>query len=88
MANNSLPTASPEWRGDLDDDCLADWGGLLLHAEWMQGELWFWAVYDPKFDYQVVTSDHNKKPCRSGEQARREAENAALAYLRSGLPSG
>ena len=23
------------WRGDLSDDCSADWAGLLLRAEWM-----------------------------------------------------
>ena len=26
------------WRGDMDDDCTAEWHGLLLRAEWQDGE--------------------------------------------------
>lgn len=29
---------SPNWYGDLEDDCCAKWMELLLHAEWMYGE--------------------------------------------------
>ncbi|SFQ81327.1 hypothetical protein [Hymenobacter arizonensis] len=34
------------WRGDLSDDCSADWAGLLLRAEWMEKKWWWWCVYD------------------------------------------
>ncbi len=73
----------PVWNGDLDDDCTANWAGPMLRVEWMQDDLWWWAVYDPQIDNQVTTSDRKEKPCRSGDDVRREANGAARAYLKS-----
>ncbi|MDR6568809.1 hypothetical protein [Chitinophaga ginsengisegetis] len=36
------------WTGDLSDDCTAKWAGLMLRAEWMEKNYWWWAVYDMK----------------------------------------
>ena len=83
----SLPSVLPQWHGNLEDDCTAKCGGLMLRAEWMQADRWWWAVYDPQIQSQVATSDGDARPCCSGEDARRRAENAATVYLQSGLPS-
>ncbi len=32
------------WIGDLQDDCIARWNGLILRAEWMEKKIWWWAV--------------------------------------------
>ena len=34
------------WNGDLKDDCTAKWSGLMLRAEWMDEDYWWWCVYD------------------------------------------
>ncbi|MEM1211841.1 MAG: hypothetical protein AAGI68_06015 [Planctomycetota bacterium] len=72
------------WRGDPEDDCVCYWAGLLLRAEQMDEDSWWWAVYDG--DKQVNSSDnepfsHRPEPCRSGEQARAAAERAARRWL-------
>ena len=28
------------WRGDISDDCTAEWAGLMLRAEWMDDNYW------------------------------------------------
>lgn len=71
----------PEWYGDLNDDCSADWAGLFLRAEWMDGNEWWWAVTDKESVTEIASSNRNPVPCTSGEQARRAAENAARLYL-------
>ena len=38
------------WEGDVEDDCLARWEGLLLRAEWMDDDYWWWCVYDMEKD--------------------------------------
>lgn len=37
------------WKGDLKDDCLARWRGILLRAEWIH-EYYCWCVYDIEKD--------------------------------------
>jgi hypothetical protein len=73
-----------EWRGDLDDDCTAEWSGLLLRAEWMVGSRWWWAVSDLASG-EEVDSSNNEGWCdmefASGPSARRAAEMAAEEYL-------
>lgn len=49
--------AAIEWRGDMDDDCCAEWCGLTAHAECMDvyrdddpdsGDSWYCCVYRGK----------------------------------------
>ncbi|UPL48525.1 hypothetical protein [Hymenobacter sublimis] len=71
------------WTGDLSDDCLARWCGLLLRAEWMEEEYWWWCVYDMQAENepQIASSNDYEGEWTSGEQARAEAENVARRYL-------
>jgi hypothetical protein len=74
-----------EWRGDLDDDCTAEWSGLLLRAEWMVGTRWWWAVSDLASGEEIDSSNNEgyfKVEFMSGSAARQAAEKAAREYLR------
>jgi hypothetical protein len=73
----------PSWTGNLDDDRSVQGAGLTLRAEGMQGDLWFWCVYDDATGDQVVTSDSLAYGgrCDSGEAARSAAEKAARIWL-------
>lgn len=73
--------AAPRWSGDLEDDCSADWAGLLLRAEWMDEEEWWWSVIDRESGEEIASSNRPQTASTSGEQARHAAENAARAYL-------
>ena len=71
-----------EWVGDLEDDCWANWAGLLLRAEWMNGNSWWWSVYDMQRDELTIdcSNDHlDKVP--TGGIARARAESAAKSYI-------
>jgi hypothetical protein len=73
-----------EWRGDLDDDCTAEWSGLLLRAEWMAGTRWWWAVSDLASGEEVDSSNNDGYfgvEFTSGSTARHAAEMAAQEYL-------
>jgi hypothetical protein len=71
-----------EWRGDLGDDCTAEWSGLLLRAEWMAGNRWWWAVRDLASGEQIDSSNESLDVTfTSGDAARRAAEKAAQEYL-------
>lgn len=72
---------APVWTGDLYDDCTAHWAGLTLRAEWMDGDRWWWCVYDDATGDQVITSDRPPQPYRSGQAARVAAEQAARRWL-------
>ena len=78
----ALTQGSIIWRGDLTDDCSADWAGLLLRAEWMDEE-WWWCVYDMQDvnEVQIDSSNEYDESCIGGEAARDKAENAARKYL-------
>ena len=71
------------WRGDLSDDCSADWAGLLLRAEWMEKKAWWWCVYDIQDvkQVQIDSSNHYSSRCISGVAARANAVKAARRYL-------
>jgi len=71
------------WRGDLSDDCSADWAGLLLRAEWMEKRYWWWCVYDMQDvnEEQIDSSNNYNTSCIGGVAARANAENAARKYL-------
>ena len=70
------------WTGDLSDDCTAKWSGLMLRAEWMDEDYWWWAVYDMQKD-EITIDDSNEYETRfiDGEAARTKAESIAKKYL-------
>jgi hypothetical protein len=71
-----------EWYGDLMDDCSARWASLLLRAEWMDDNIWWWAVYDmSKDEVQIDASNNYEIRFTSGAEARRAAEQAAKMYV-------
>ena len=75
-------STKPEWYGDLDDDCTARWAGLMLRAECMQDDIWWWAVHDDAQNEQVHSSnDTGESVCHFGGEARQAAEKAARRYL-------
>ena len=79
--SDSHEARSPAWTGDLNDDCSAEWKGLLVRAEWMDGSQWWWCVYDQVTGEQIASSDLVKaKECVSGPDARAAAEEAAFRF--------
>jgi hypothetical protein len=70
------------WKGDLSDDCTAEWAGLMLRAEWMEEDFWWWAVYDmQKNEVTVESSNEYDSRFIGGDSARAMAERVARAYL-------
>jgi len=70
------------WEGDLDDDCLSHWNGLLLRAEWMDDDYWWWCVYDMEDnENQIDCSNEYNQRFIGGEASRKEAEKVAKKYL-------
>ena len=71
------------WRGDLDDDCSADWVGFGLRAEAMDDDRWWWCVYDHWADDGDAVASSNDDDIRyeTGDAARRAAEQAARRRL-------
>ncbi len=72
------------WKGDLNDDCTAEWAGLMLRAECMDEDYWWWAVYDMESG-EVTIDDSNNYSTRfiGGDMARKEAEIVARNYIDS-----
>lgn len=71
-----------KWTGDLNDDCSARLSGLLLRAEKMDENHWWWAVYDMNNEKKTIDSSNEYEVIwYSGNQARRAAEQAAQMYL-------
>ncbi|MCW3466690.1 hypothetical protein [Chitinophaga nivalis] len=70
------------WQGDLSDDCTAEWAGLMLRAEWMDEDYWWWAVYDMEMN-EITVDSSNEYPeeFKGGVVARAKAESIAKAYL-------
>jgi len=66
-----------EWTGNLKDDCKADWMRLLLHAEQMDRNDWWWAVSDSNGE-QIISSNNSEGTYKNGKTARLAAEDAAL----------
>ena len=68
--------------GDRNDDCLARWTGLLLRAEWMDEDWWWWSVYDMEDnEIQIDTSNEYDERFIGGEVARNKAESIARIYI-------
>ncbi|MBK9995000.1 MAG: hypothetical protein IPP01_13730 [Saprospiraceae bacterium] len=70
------------WTGDLSDDCTAKWAGLMLRAEWMDNEYWWWAVYDMQ-KYAATIDDSNNYTDKfiGGDMSRQKAECVARKYI-------
>lgn len=70
------------WRGDLSDDCTAEWAGLMLRAEWMDEDYWWWAVYD-MLNNEITIEDSNDYNIRyiGGNAARLKAESVARKFI-------
>jgi hypothetical protein len=70
------------WTGDLSDDCTATWAGLMLRAEWMDEDYWWWAVYDMQKD-EATIDDSNNYTDRfiGGDISRQKAESVAKKYI-------
>ncbi len=76
------------WNGDLKDDCTAKWSGLMLRAEWMDEDYWWWCVYDMLDNQnQIDSSNEYDERFIGGEVARNKAEEIAKDYLKSELIS-
>ena len=71
------------WTGELNDDCTARWNGLILRAEWMDEDIWWWAVSKDNNDPmdEIDSSNNYKITCIGGEQARQFAEQAAKKFI-------
>lgn len=72
---------TPKWAGDFSDDCKAEWAGLYLRAEWMDGTNWWWSVSDLRTQIEINSSSRHEQRYESGEDARKAAENAAREFL-------
>ncbi|TFF38887.1 hypothetical protein [Mucilaginibacter psychrotolerans] len=70
------------WTGNLEDDCTALWCGLMLRAEWMEEDYWWWRVCDTK-RADVIIDDANSTDERfiDGEVSRARAESVAKQYI-------
>jgi len=76
------------WNGDLKDDCTAKWSGLMLRAEWMDEDYWWWCVYDIlDNENQIDSSNEYDERFIGGEVARKKAEEIAKNYLKDELVS-
>ncbi|MCJ8292696.1 MAG: hypothetical protein MJK07_23220 [Flavobacteriales bacterium] len=74
------------WEGDIKDDCTAKWSGLMLRAEWMDEDYWWWCVYDTlNNDIQIDSSNEYDERFIGGEIARNKAEEVAKEYLKNEL---
>ncbi|MCW1913365.1 hypothetical protein OJ996_07265 [Luteolibacter sp. GHJ8] len=79
----NIDASSPiVWTGDLEDDCTAFWGGLILRAEEMNDRDWWWAVSRADSGLEIASSNDDGRDCTSGPEARAFAEQAARAFIR------
>ena len=70
------------WTGDLADDCTAKWAGLMLRAEWMDEDYWWWAVFDMQNDgIEIDSSNNYDEQFIGGHVSRKKAEDVAKKYL-------
>lgn len=76
------------WEGNLSDDCTAKWSGLMLRAEWMDKNQWWWCVYDMiDNENQIDSSNEYSEQFIDGKVARSKAEDVAKNYLKDLLVS-
>lgn len=69
------------WVGNLNDDCQAEWEGLILHAEEMDRNYWWWQVTNSNNEQIDCSDNYENIKYKNGRQAREAAENAATKYL-------
>jgi hypothetical protein len=70
------------WTGDLSDDCTAEWAGLMLRAEWMDEDYWWWSVYDmQKGEATIDDSNNYTERFVGSESTRQKAESVAQKYI-------
>lgn len=70
------------WGGDLSDDCTALWAGLMLRAEWMDEDYWWWRVYDMQKEEAIVDCSNNyNHRFIGGDVSRQKAESVAQLYI-------
>jgi hypothetical protein len=81
---SAAATLPVEWKGDLDDDCTAEWAGLTLRAESMKRAAWWWAVYDDRSGETIGSSNDSLERFSSGKKARAAAERVATEWLTRG----
>ena len=65
------------WTGNLNDDCTAEWNGMMLRAEEMDRLDWWWAVYDADGEIIDGSNNHTSERFKNGTIARQAAESAA-----------
>jgi hypothetical protein len=70
------------WTGDQLVDCTTLWAGLILRAERMEEDYWWWAVCDMQKD-EATIDDSNNYTDRfiEGEMSRQKAESVAQKYI-------
>jgi hypothetical protein len=70
------------WTGDLSDDCTAEWAGLLLRAECMDEDYWWWEVSDIENpEIEIDSSNNYDISFIGGDASRQKAEEVAKMYL-------
>jgi hypothetical protein len=78
------------WEGDLNDDCTANWAGLMLRAERMDEDCWWWCVYDmlDEEEKQIDSSNEYEESFIGGEIARKKAEEISKKYIKNEIIEG
>ncbi|MBF4518425.1 hypothetical protein IRZ71_18875 [Flavobacterium sp. ANB] len=78
------------WEGDLNDDCTANWAGLMLRAEWIDEDHWWWCVYDmlDEDEIQIDSSNEYEESFIGGKIAREKAEEISKKYLKNKIIEG
>ena len=70
----------------MNDDCTANWAGLMLRAEWMDEDYWWWSIYDMLEDEnQIDSSNEYEQKFIGGKVSREKAEEIAKNYLKEKL---
>lgn len=68
-----------EWKGNLLDDCWAEYKEYHLHAENMDRNDWWWGVFSGT-DI-IASSNDTDIRFKKGKIARTAAETALLAHI-------
>lgn len=73
----SILTEPITWEGDLDDDCVCRWRGMMGRAECMSDSCWFAAVYDQEGEPNCKVIFHDSQDDvlpKTGPAARKLVE--------------
>lgn len=70
-----------KWTGDLDDDCVAEVAGYVLHCEALDDNDWYVGVYEGKGkeSVEIFHTDSHDVRALTGKAARMLAEIAMIA---------